>query len=122
MSEKINGQAPSTGKRAAEEIYDILRELNQTGNSDLKEAIGNMLKAINFSQNKNEITSALSSNLKFLSEYFSPNRALSQNLESLAQRWISGEAETNFTALRNQTADLMKIRLCIKALCLWTRC
>ena len=91
-----------------DKFYDLLRELNQTGNSDLKEAIGNMLKAINFSQNKNEITSALSSNLKFLSEYFSPNRGLSQNLSSLAERWISGEAETNFAALRNQTADLLK--------------
>ncbi len=91
-----------------DKFYDILRELNQTGNGDLKEAIGNMLKAINFSQNKNEITSALSSNLKFLSEYFSPNRGLSQNLESLAQRWSSGEAEKNFAALRNETADLMK--------------
>ncbi len=91
-----------------DKFYDLLRELNQTGNSDLKEAIGNMLKAINFSQNKNEITSALSSNLKFLSEYFSPNRGLSQNLASLAERWISGEAETNFAALRNQTADLLK--------------
>ncbi len=91
-----------------DKFYDLLRELNQTGNADLKEAIGNMLKAINFSQNKNEITSALSSNLKFLSEYFSPNRGLSQNLASLAERWISGEAETNFAALRNQTADLLK--------------
>jgi len=26
MSEKVNGQTPTTGKRAAEEIYDILRE------------------------------------------------------------------------------------------------
>ncbi len=91
-----------------DKFYDLLRELSQTGNTDLKEAIGNMLKAINFSQNKNEITSALSSNLKFLSEYFSPNRGLSQNLASLAARWISGEAETNFAALRNQTADLLK--------------
>lgn len=91
-----------------DKFYDLLRELSQTGSSDLKEAIGNMLKAINFSQNKNEITSALSSNLKFLSEYFSPNRGLSQNLASLAERWISGEAETNFAALRNQTADLLK--------------
>ncbi len=91
-----------------DKFYDLLRELSQTGNSDLKDAIGNMLKAINFSQNKNEITSALSSNLKFLSEYFSPNRGLSQNLASLAERWISGEAETNFAALRNQTADLLK--------------
>ena len=91
-----------------DKFYDLLRDLSQTGNADLKDAIGNMLKAINFSQNKNEITSALSSNLKFLSEYFSPNRGLSQNLASLAERWISGEAETNFASLRNQTADLLK--------------
>ncbi len=91
-----------------DKFYDLLRELSQTGNADLKDAIGNMLKAINFSQNKNEITSAISSNLKFLSEYFSPNRGLSQNLASLAERWISGEAEANFAALRNQTADLLK--------------
>lgn len=91
-----------------DKFYDLLRELTTNANDDLKEAIGNMLKAINFSQNKNEITSALSSNLKFLAEYFSPNRGLSQNLASLAERWGSGEAETNFAALRNQTSDLLK--------------
>jgi len=91
-----------------DKFYDILRELMGSGNEDLDVAIGNMLKAINFSQNKEEITSALSSNLKFLAEYFSPNRGLSQNLLSLAERWSSGEAETNFTALRNQTSDLLK--------------
>lgn len=91
-----------------DKFYDLLRELAGTANDDLKEAIGNMLKAINFSQNKNEITSALSSNLKFLAEYFSPNRSLSQNLAALAERWTSGEAETNFSALRNQTSDLLK--------------
>ena len=91
-----------------DKFYDLLRELATGANDDLKEAIGNMLKAINFSQNKDEITSALSSNLKFLAEYFSPNRSLSQNLSSLADRWGSGEAETNFAALRNQTSDLLK--------------
>ncbi len=91
-----------------DKFYDLLRELTVGANDDLKEAIGNMLKAINFSQNKNEITSALSSNLKFLAEYFSPNRGLSQNLAALAERWGSGEAETNFAALRNQTSDLLK--------------
>ena len=91
-----------------DKFYDLLRELATGANDDLKEAIGNMLKAINFSQNKNEITSALSSNLRFLAEYFSPNRGLSQNLASLAERWASGEAETNFSALRNQTSDLLK--------------
>ncbi len=91
-----------------DKFYDLLRELAVGANDDLKEAIGNMLKAINFSQNKDEITSALSSNLKFLAEYFSPNRGLSQNLSALAERWGSGEAETNFAALRNQTSDLLK--------------
>ena len=91
-----------------DKFYDLLRELATGANDDLKDAIGNMLKAINFSQNKDEITSALSSNLKFLAEYFSPNRGLSQNLSALADRWGSGEAETNFAALRNQTSDLLK--------------
>ncbi len=89
-------------------FYDLLRELSADANPDLKEAIGNMLKAINFSQNRDEITSALASNLKFLAEYFSPNRALSENLSQLAVRWFSGEAETNFAALRNQTSELLK--------------
>lgn len=91
-----------------DKFYDLLRELTAGANDELKEAIGNMLKAINFSQNKEEITSALSSNLKFLAEYFSPNRGLSQNLAALAERWGSGEAETNFASLRNQTSDLLK--------------
>lgn len=91
-------------------FYDLLREAaaDADANPDLKEAIGNMLKAINFSQNRDEITSALSSNLKFLAEYFSPNRALSEELDLLADRWSSGEAQTNFTALRNETSALLK--------------
>lgn len=89
-------------------FYDLLREAAADANPDLKEAIGNMLKAINFSQNRNEITAALSSNLKFLAEYFSPNRALSENLTELASRWSSGEAQSNFTTLRNETSELLK--------------
>lgn len=89
-------------------FYDLLREAATDANPDLKEAIGNMLKAINFSQNRTEITAALSSNLKFLAEYFSPNRALSENLTELASRWSSGEAQSNFTTLRNETSELLK--------------
>lgn len=89
-------------------FYDLLREAAADANPDLKEAIGNMLKAINFSQNRDEITSALSSNLKFLAEYFSPNRALSEELDQLADRWSSGEAQTSFALLRNETSALLK--------------
>lgn len=91
-----------------EPFYDLLREAADGADDDLKEAIGNMLKAINFSQNKNEITSALSSNLKFLAEYYSPNKNLSESLSLLAERWSSGEAENNFPILRDQTAVLLK--------------
>lgn len=91
-----------------EPFYDLLREAADGADDDLKEAIGNMLKAINFSQNKSEITSALSSNLKFLAEYYSPNKNLSESLSLLAERWSSGEAENNFPVLRDQTAVLLK--------------
>ena len=37
MSEKVNGQTPATGKRAAEEIYDILRERILSGELTLEE-------------------------------------------------------------------------------------
>lgn len=91
-----------------EPFYDLLREAVDGADDDLKEAVGNMLKAINFSQNKDEITSALSSNLKFLAEYYSPNKNLSESLSLLAERWGSGEAENNFPVLRDQTAVLLK--------------
>ncbi len=91
-----------------EPFYDLLREAADGADDDLKDAIGNMLKAINFSQNKSEITSALSSNLKFLAEYYSPNKNLSESLSLLAERWSSGEAEDNFPVLRDQTAVLLK--------------
>lgn len=89
-------------------FYDLLREIAKGANDDLKEAIGNMLKAINFSSNKREITTAVSANLKFLAEYFSPNKSLSERLTNLAQRWSGNEAETNFAGLRGSTADLLQ--------------
>ncbi len=67
-----------------------------------------MLKAINFSSNKQEITTAVSSNLRFLAEYFSPNRNLSEQLSQLADRWSSNESQTNFAELRGKTAELLQ--------------
>ena len=93
---------------SGDRFYDLLREAAKDANDDLKEAIGNMLKAINFSSNKQEITTAVSSNLRFLAEYFSPNRNLSEQLSQLAERWGSNEAETNFAELRGKTAELLQ--------------
>ena len=93
---------------SGDRFYDLLREAAKGADDDLKEAIGNMLKAINFSSNKQEITTAVSSNLRFLAEYFSPNRGLSEQLSRLAQRWSSDESQTNFAELRGKTAELLQ--------------
>ena len=93
---------------SGDKFYDLLRELAKEGDSDQKEAIGNMLKAINFTQNRNEITTAVSANLRFLAEYFSPNRGLSGRLTNLAEQWASPDSQANFQSLRNQTSDLMQ--------------
>ena len=93
---------------SGDKFYDLLREIAKDGDSDQKEAIGNMLKAINFSQNRKEITTAVSSNLRFLAEYFSPNKGLSARLSSLADQWAEDSSQSNFAALRDQTSDLMQ--------------
>lgn len=93
---------------SGDKFYDLLRELAKDADPDQKEAIGAMLKAINFTQNRNEITTAVSANLRFLAEYFSPNKGLSGRLTDLADQWSSPDSQKNFQMLRNQTSDLMQ--------------
>ena len=93
---------------SGDKFYDLLREVAKDADPDQKEAIGNMLKAINFTQNRKEITTAVSANLRFLAEYFSPNKGLSGRLTSLADQWGSDDAQYNFQQLRDQTSDLMQ--------------
>ena len=93
---------------SGDKFYDLLREVVKDADPDQKEAVGNMLKAINFTQNRKEITTAVSANLRFLAEYFSPNKGLSGRLTSLAERWGSDDAQYNFQQLRDETSDLMQ--------------
>ncbi|MBQ3842766.1 MAG: hypothetical protein II820_08755 [Ruminiclostridium sp.] len=93
---------------SGDKFYDLLREVAKDADPDQKEAIGNMLKAINFTQNRKEITTAVSANLRFLAEYFSPNKGLSGRLTSLAERWGNDDAQYNFQSLRDETSDLMQ--------------
>ena len=93
---------------SGDKFYDLLREIAKDADPEQKEAIGNMLKAINFSQNRQEITTAVSANLRFLAEYFSPNKGLSAKLSELADLWGMKDAQNNFRALRDQTSDLMQ--------------
>lgn len=91
-----------------DKFYDELRELNRnTKDPEVKIAVSNVLKAINFSDNKNEILKALSSNMKFLSEYFSSSQKLSARLMQLSQEWNSEDAPMYFEFLKSQTINLM---------------
>ncbi len=108
LLKEIGEQEKQNTMFSGDKFYDLLRELAKDADGDQKEAIGNMLKAINFSQNRSEITTAVSSNLKFLAEYFSPNRGLSGKLADLAEQWASPESQQNFTALRDQTSELLQ--------------
>ena len=93
---------------SGDKFYDLLREFAKTADPEQKEAIGNMLKAINFTQNREEITTAVSANLRFLAEYFSPNKGLSARLTDLADQWGSPDSQSNFQMLRDKTSDLMQ--------------
>jgi len=112
VSELIS-QEQSTTLFGNDKFYDLLRHIAGTSAGkpnadDLKSAIGNMLKAINFSRNQQEILNALSSNMKFLSHYFSPNKALAEDLASLAARFASPDAPENFEQLKSETLFLTK--------------
>ncbi len=92
-------------------LYPINSNITSTKNpaaDNIKNAVGNLLKAINYTENKDEILNALSSNMKFLSKYFSPNKALSEQLEILSNAWGSKEAPELFENLKNETLYILK--------------
>jgi hypothetical protein len=110
---EIMAQEKSTTMFSGDKFFDLLRQLasgadGKPNAEELKAAIGNMLKAVNFSRNQLEILTALSSNMKFLSHYFSPNKALSQDLATVAAQWAAPDAPENFSQLRNNTLFLIK--------------
>lgn len=109
LVEEIQNQEQQNTMFSGHEFYDVLREVAQTtGDPNTKELIGNLLKSINFAQNKNEILGALRANLKFLSEYYSPNEKLSQRLLDLSQKWGADDADQYFEMLKNDTLAILK--------------
>ncbi len=108
LNEIINQEQQNT-MFSGHEFYDVLREVAQTTTDpNTKEIIGNLLKSINFAQNKNEILGALRANLKFLSEYYSPNEKLSEKLLSLSNQWGADDAEQYFDYLKGETLAILK--------------
>lgn len=107
LQEIINQEQQNT-MFSGHEFYDVLREVAQTTtDAGTKELIGGLLKSINFAQNKNEILGALRANLKFLSEYYSPNEKLSEKLFNLSQEWGADDAENYFEYLKGETLSIL---------------
>ena len=109
LVEEIQNQEQQNTMFSGHEFYDVLREVAQTtSDPNTKELIGNLLKSINFAQNKEEILGALRANLKFLSEYYSPNEKLSARLFDLSQKWGADDADKFFEALKAETLAILK--------------
>ena len=109
LVDEIQNQEQQNTMFSGHEFYDVLREVAQTTrDQNTKELIGNLLKSINFAQNKSEILGALRANLKFLSEYYSPNEKLSQRLFDLSQKWGADDADKYFEYLKNDTLSILK--------------
>ena len=107
--QEIQNQEQQNTMFSGHEFYDVLREVAKTTTDpSTKELIGNLLKSINFAQNKNEILGALRANMKFLSEYFSPNEKLSAKLLNLSQEWGAADADKYFDYLKGETLAVMK--------------
>lgn len=109
LVQEIQNQEQQNTMFSGHEFYDVLREVAKTTTDpSTKELIGNLLKSINFAQNKNEILGALRANMKFLSEYFSPNEKLSAKLLNLSQEWGAADADKYFNYLKGETLAVMK--------------
>ena len=109
LVQEIQNQEQQNTMFSGHEFYDVLREVAQTTTDpNTKELIGNLLKSINFAQNRNEILGALRANLKFLSEYYSPNEKLSEKLLNLSQEWGADDADQYFDYLKGETLSILK--------------
>jgi len=109
LVQEIQNQEQQNTMFSGHEFYDVLREVAQTTTDPAtKELIGNLLKSLNFAQNKNEILGALRANLKFLSDYYSPNEKLSAKLLDLSREWGAQDSEKYFDYLKGETLNILK--------------
>ncbi len=89
-------------------LFDILRQVSAESGEDTKELVANLLKSLNYAMSRNEIITAVKSNVRFLADYFGQNTSLSKNLNALYEKWDSGNPAENFETLKNETAALMR--------------
>lgn len=93
---------------AGNTLFDILRQISAGAGEDTKELVANLLKSLNYAMSRNDIITAIKSNIRFLADYFGQNTTLSKNLNALYEKWNAGDPTENFEALKNETAALMR--------------
>ncbi|MDR0197057.1 MAG: hypothetical protein LBI36_02390 [Oscillospiraceae bacterium] len=112
LVQELLNQEKQTSMFANNKLFDMLRELAgraiATENDEMGHAIGNFLKAVTFSLNRDEILNAVASNLKFLSGYFSPSQTLSEQLFTLSEAWAASDARGFFELLKGETLNLLQ--------------
>lgn len=91
------------------ELFDFLREL-VAGNPqpEIKYAVANLLKSINFSNCKQDILGAVANSLHYLSDSVETSRTLSARLQELSERFLQPGAAENFQELKAETLALLK--------------
>ena len=91
------------------ELFDFLRKLvEQSPQPEIKYAVANLLKSINYSNCKQDILSAVANSLSYLSDSVETSRTLSARLQELSERFRQPEADKQFQALKAETLALLK--------------
>ena len=108
LMDEIMTQEKDNTVFAGNPLFEILRELCAESGEDTKDLIANLLKTLNYAMSRNEILSAVKSNIRFLAEYFGQNTTLSKSLYQLYDKWNAGDPAKNFEELKNETAALMR--------------
>ena len=93
---------------AGDPLFDILRQVSAESGEDTKELVANLLKSLNYAMSRNEIITAIKSNISFLADYFGEGTTLSKNLNALYEKWNTGDPAENFDTLKNETAAMMR--------------
>ncbi len=91
------------------DFFNLLRGIAaQTSNSDIKNAILNILKATVNASSGQEVLNSLSLNMKYLSEQLAPSKSLSDALLRLSDKLSSPNASKDFQALKGQVLGALQ--------------
>lgn len=90
------------------DLFDFLRQqLTQNSKPEMRYGICNLLKSLNAIASQQTILKSIANGLSFLSENLTSSASLSQKLSELAERFKEPDAQSNFSALKDQTLQVL---------------